>query len=300
MAKKNVSKADTHQITEVLRVTEGSLEACLVGTSGIVLNRMSNKGLHELLFPGGPRNGLKHDPLLEFRGAAYTLADPSAPTLLAHLATAFKGALRNAALDVPQMKKAQIGRLTYVCDELVPLYGLPKLIMMVVRSADINRTPDVRTRVIIPEWACRIRITFAQQLIKPQAVVNLLATAGITQGVGDGRPEKGALSFGRFRLTDKDDPAYKRIVQTGGRKVQMAQMTADPPAFYDAESAELYGWFVEERKRREQAGMIDKTKGAIVGGGGNESDPLPMVPPYRVSGSKALGGQRPIGGNGAV
>jgi hypothetical protein len=158
------------------------------------------------------------------------------------------------------MKKAQIGRLTYVCNDLIPLYGIPQMIMSVVRSADINHTPDVRTRVIIPEWACRIRITVAEQLIKAQAVVNLLATGGITQGVGDGRPEKGSLNFGRFRLTDASDPDYKRIVREGGRKAQAAAMAADPPAFYDTETAELYGWFVEERKRRETAGLIERPK----------------------------------------
>jgi hypothetical protein len=27
--------------------------------------------------------------------------------------------------------------------------------MTPVRSADMNRTPDVRTRAILPEWACK-------------------------------------------------------------------------------------------------------------------------------------------------
>jgi hypothetical protein len=258
MAKKQDSrKPDTHQITEVLRVTEGSLTACLVGTRPIILNRMSNKGLHELLFPGGGgrRNGLKHDPLVEYRGSAYTFNDPKAPTLLTHLASAFKGAVRDAALDIPGMKKAQIGRLVWVCDELVPIYGVPQMFMSVVRSADINHTPDVRTRAIVPEWACQIRITFAEQLIKPQAVVNLLASAGLTIGVGDFRPGKGAGTFGQFRLTDASDLDYKRILKSGGRAAQVAAFAADPPACYDAETTELYGWFVEERKRRDLKGV---------------------------------------------
>jgi hypothetical protein len=265
MANQKGSKKEAAAITSVLRITEAGLDAYLVGLpgSGIILNRMSNKGLHELLFPGGGRSGLKHDPIAEFRASAYSLADPKAPTLLAHLSTAFKGALRNAALDVPNMKKAQIGRLTWVCDDMVPLYGLPKMLMRVVRSADINHTPDVRTRVIIPEWACRIRITFAQELIKAQAVVNLLAAAGLTQGVGDGRPEKGALNFGRFRLTDAGDPEFKRIAKEGGRKAQVAAMAADPPPFYDTDTAELYGWFVEERERREKAGIGPTAKRAV-------------------------------------
>jgi hypothetical protein len=256
-AKKHDSKKPaTTQITEVLRVTEGRLEACIVGMTPFIANKMSNKGLHELLFPGGGRReGLKHDPLKEFRGSPYTFSHPNAPTLLAHVVTAFKGGMRNAAIDMPGMKKAQVGRLVWVCEQLTAMYGVPKLGMHVVRSADMARTPDVRTRAIIPEWACRIHITFAEQLIRPQAVVNLLSTAGLTQGVGDWRPEKGSGNFGRFRLTDANDPDFKRIVREGGRKQQLAAMEADTPEFFDPDSAELYGWFVEERKRRELKGV---------------------------------------------
>jgi hypothetical protein len=256
MAKKQDSrKPATHQITEVIRLTEGRLDVCLVGSSGFIANRMSNKGLRELLFPGGGRQGLKHEPLLEYRGSPYTFKDPHAPTLLAHLASAFKLSLTNAALDTQGMKKAQIGRLVWVEGELIPIYGVPQMSMMTVRSADINRTPDVRTRAIVPEWACRITITYPEQLIKPQAIINLLANGGLNQGVGDGRPEKAKLHFGRFRLTDANDPDYKRIVKTGGRAAQVAAMAAEPPVCYDAETEELYGWFVEERKRRELKGV---------------------------------------------
>jgi hypothetical protein len=255
-AKKNhTKKPETTQITEVLRVTEGRLDAFIVG-DGLINNRMSNKGQHELLYPGGGRReGLKHEPLLEFRGSPYTFTDPTAPTFIAHKATAFKAAMTNAALDIPGMKKSQIGRLVWVVGDLIPIYGLPQMLMAGVIQAGPSRTPDIRTRAILPEWACRIQITFAEQLIKPQAIVNLLATAGLTQGIGDWRPQKGSGNFGRFRLTDANDPDYKRIVKTGGRKAQIAAMEADPPACYDTETAELYGWFVEERKRRALKGV---------------------------------------------
>jgi hypothetical protein len=259
MAKSKSTAASPEQITDVLRVTEGSFECCLVGTSGFVNNRMSQKAERELLFPHGRKTAaeralsLKHVPLDEYRASPYTFKDPKQPTLLAHLATAFKSALRNAALDVPGMKKSQIGRLTYVVGDLVGIYGVPQLYMSVVRSADMNHTPDIRTRAICPEWACRVRINFAQQLIRAQAVANLLATAGITNGVGDGRPEKGALSFGRFRIADPDDAEFKRIVKEGGRKAQLEAM--ERPVCYDDETTELLGWFTEELSKRTLKGV---------------------------------------------
>src|SRR6185436_12971031 len=144
--------------------------------SPIILNRMSEKAKHELLMPKGRKTAaekatsLKHKPVDEFRASAYTLKDASRPTFLAILSTAFKGALRTAALDMPGAKKAQIGRLTYIAGEFVGVYGVPKLFMSIVRSADMNKTPDVRTRAIVPQWACRVSITYVQPLIRAQAV----------------------------------------------------------------------------------------------------------------------------------
>ena len=246
-------------ISEGIRVERGVFKCCVVGTSPIILNRMSQKALHDLLYPG-PRKGaverattMKHNPVEEYRASAYTLSDLKAPTLLAILSTAFKGALRSAALDMPGTKKAQIGRLTYIDGEFVGIYGVPKLFMSVTRSADINRTPDVRTRAIVPAWAAYLEVTYVQPLIRAQAVANLLAAAGITIGVGDWRPEKGAGSYGQFRIADANDPEFLDIVKRGGRKVQVDGL--EHPTCYDDETTELLSWFEAERPRRAMKGV---------------------------------------------
>jgi hypothetical protein len=196
---------------------------------------------------------LKHLPLEEFRASAYRFKDPAQPTLLAVMSTAFKGSLRSAALDMPGMKKAQIGRLTYIEGDLVGVYGIPKLFMAIVRSADMNKTPDVRTRAIVPHWASVVRFTYVQPLIRPQAILNLLAAAGITIGVGDGRPEKGAMSYGQFRVCLPDDVEFKQIVKDGGRAAQEAAM--EKPTCYDDETTELLSWFETERAQRQLKGV---------------------------------------------
>lgn len=247
------------EVSEILKVTQGQFECCIVGTSPIILNRMSEKAKHELLLPRGRKNAaerattLKHKPVEEYRASAYRLPDPNAPTYLAHLSTAFKGSLRTAALDMPGAKKAQIGRLTYIAGDYVGIYGIPKLLMSVTRSADINKTPDIRTRAIVPHWACRIVVTYVQPLIKAQAVANLLAAAGLTIGVGDWRPEKGAGSYGQFRIADQNDPEFLDIVATGGRKAQIDAI--ETPVCYDEETAELLSWYDEEVGRRQLRGV---------------------------------------------
>lgn len=247
------------EISDILTVTTGQFECCILGTSPLILNRMSEKAKHELLMPKGRKNAvekastLKHVPIDEYRASAYTLKNDDAPTLLAMLSTAFKGALRSAALDMPGAKKAQIGRLTYIAGEHVGIYGVPKLFMSVTRSADMNKTPDIRTRAIVPEWACLLTVTFVQPLIRAQAVANLLAAAGITIGVGDWRPEKGAGSYGQFQIVDKQDADFRRILKTGGRAAQ--QNGLDHPVCYDDETTEMLSWFEDERAKRQLRGV---------------------------------------------
>jgi hypothetical protein len=68
--------------------------------------------------------------------------------------------------------------------------GVPKIFSSITRSADINKTPDVRTRAIVPKWACKVDITYVRPVLNHTVISNLFATAGITMGVGDWRPEK--------------------------------------------------------------------------------------------------------------
>lgn len=247
---KTFTKETQNVSIDIMEVKQGDLVVRVIGNSPLVLNRLSEKAKHELLNPHKKtaverQISFKHIPVDEFRASAHKLAN--GPSLLAIPSTAFKGALATAALDLPGTK-AQIARLSYVNDEYVHLYGIPKLYMAAVRNGDMNHTPDIRTRCIIPEWAAEFVVTFAQPMLTASAILRLIAASGVYIGVGDGRPEKGKLSFGRFRLGAYDDPEYARIVESGGRATQIAAMDAAEP--YDEETAELLTWYSAEVKRR--------------------------------------------------
>jgi len=237
----------------VLEVSQGRIDFCVLGKTPLILNRMSVKASHELLMPrkktaADKAANLKHNPLEEYRASAYKATGADAITRLLILATAFKGAMRSVAVDIPGAAKAQIGRLTYVDGDYVDIFGIPKLLMSITRSADMNRTPDVRTRAIVPEWAARVSVTYVKPLLREQAVANLLAAAGIMRGVGDWRPEKGAGSYGQFELVGKDDKRFLAIIKDGGRVAQDKALASPEP--YDAETAELLTWFDTEVARR--------------------------------------------------
>lgn len=242
---------------QVVKVQRGRVEFCILGTSPIILNRMSEKARHVLLLPNPPgktRSDLKHDPYAEFLASPYTDPDARGQTYLMCLAASFKKALCGAALDLPGATKAQLGRLTWVEGERLGLYGVPQLFMSVTRCADINRTPDIRTRVIVPKWACRVAINFAKPIINETLIANLLVAAGMTQGIGDWRAEKGSGNYGSFEVVGADNPEFNRIVKAGGRKAQQAAMQT--PEFYDEESHEMFQWFKAEVAARGKTDLL--------------------------------------------
>lgn len=238
----------------ILEITQARVDFAVLGKTPIILNRMTEKAKNELLFPKGRKTAadkarsLKHNPFEEFRAAPYRLPEDSAPTLLAHLSTAFKKAIAGAALDIPGATKSQIGRLLWVEGEKIPVYGIPNLHMSVTRSADMNKTPDVRTRVIVPQWAAFVSISYTTPMLKEQVVANLLGAAGMIQGVGDWRPEKGSGTFGQFELVDVEDERFQRIITEGGRAAQVEAM--ENPQCYDIDTEDLLEWFVDEADRR--------------------------------------------------
>ena len=255
MKKKN----DAKDTIDVLEVAKGFAHVCIVGEpgAGVICNRLSEKARHELLLPAGKRNAveratlLKHKPYEEFRDSPYRLPEPG--PVIGILSASFKKAMMTAALDLPNTKKAQIARLVWAQGLYTPIYGVPQIILAPVRSADMNRTPDIRSRAILPRWACRLQIEFVQPLMKINAVMRLLAAAGLFIGVGDWRKEKGSGTFGSFRLVEENDPEFLDIVATGGREAQLDALQT--PEAYDEETASLLAWFDEEIARRQGKGV---------------------------------------------
>jgi len=229
---------------------EAILPVVLLGRSPLIINRLAEKARQELLYPAGPKNAaerqsrLKHNPIEEFRSSVHQIADPTAATLLAMPGSAIKRALASAALDIPGAKKAQVGRLTYVPEQLVNVFGIPRLLMSVVRNSDMNHTPDVRSRAIVERWVIVATICFVTPLLKPQTVLNLLAAAGLYIGLGDWRPEKGAGNFGQFEVLPfaqrEHDSRVLDIMQQNRAVQEAAMLNAEP---FDNESRELLNWF---------------------------------------------------------
>lgn len=237
-----------------IRIKKGGFHAYILGMSPIICNAMSAKAKQQLLLPPKRKNlveratTLKHDPMEEFRSSFYKSRGNNEPTRVLLHGGSFKGAMKEAALRMPGVQKKEVGQLVYVEGSYTPLYGVPELFMSITRSADINRTPDVRTRMIIPHWACELQISYADPVIKGSNVLDLLAFAGSFMGVGDWRPEKGSGSYGLFTVLDEPNKQWNDIVKHGGRVAQDRAIANPTP--HDEETSELLSWFETESDRR--------------------------------------------------
>jgi len=259
MAKKPTAAAVTEY--DILRISRGEFTAHIVGEMPLIFNRMAEKAKRDLLLGGGRKTAadraqnLKHNPPEEYRASVYRNSGNDCATRLRFPAPGFKGGMSTAALDLPGAKKSEVGRLVWVVGTHVDLYGIPELKMDVVRSADINKTPDIRTRAIVPHWACSVTIRFIEGKLNTTSIINLLHASGLISGIGDFRQEKGKGNYGQFRLCDPDDAEYLQIKKTGGRAAQDEAL--QHYRCYDEETQELIDWFSAEIIRLGRAPAVE-------------------------------------------
>jgi len=198
MAKAKKKQDEGIESVSIIKMQLGKIQFCILGTTPLIFNSFSEKTKRELMLPAPKLSRtqrqlrLKHNPLEEYRNSVYLNPDLSVPAALMMPGGAFKSAICDSALDAGG-KAAQLKRLIRVPADYVYIYGVPKMYIAPVRSADMNRTPDMRTRAILPEWAAYLSMTYSKPIVNEQTILNLAVWGGATRGVGDGRPEKAKL-----------------------------------------------------------------------------------------------------------
>ena len=250
MAKKT---EDIQTEIQILPLRQGVIKLRIIGTTPLYQNRMAAKAKQQLLV-GGQKKGsadrahIKHRAEQEYRDSAEIL--PGGPTALGLNVIAVKAAMSTAALETPGINKTTAQRLLFMPGSFAPLYGTPQLKMDVVRSADINRTPDVRSRCYLPQWGAEIEIRFVSPQLSATSVVNLLCNAGLLVGVGDFRQEKGKGSFGSFRVLGEGtkDAEWDDLIKNHGRMVQTKALAH--PEYADRDTVDLMEFYAIEVKRR--------------------------------------------------
>lgn len=247
-----VKKAETSEI-RVTPLRRGATRLRIIGVTPLFQNRMANKVKQGLLVgmkkkTKAERVEIKHNPVQEFRDSAEVMS--SGPTALGLRVTAVKAAMCTAALETAGLTKTSAQRLLFMPGDLTALYGTPYLRMDVVRSADMARTPDIRTRAFLPKWGAEIEIQYIVPQLSAQSIVSLLCNAGVLIGVGDFRQEKGKGGFGAFRVLGEgeEDAEWNDLVNNHGRAAQEAAL--EDPEYADRDTVDLMEFYVDETARR--------------------------------------------------
>lgn len=233
---------------------QGRVTLRMIGTTPFYFNAMSLKVKATLSIGGGKKTAaekreLKHNPEEEFRASVYR--QPTGETLLCFPAPGVKGAMATAALETAGVTKTSVNRLIFLPQQKINIWGRPFLKMDVVRSADMNKTPDVRTRAFLPRWCAEVEIAFITPTLSTHSVVSLLQNAGVIAGIGDFRQEKGKGSYGSFAVAGTDMGDWQEVwddITAEARDVQQEAM--DNPVYADDETAELMELLIEERTKR--------------------------------------------------
>lgn len=244
----------TNDSLQIDALKQGRVTLRMIGTTPLYFNAMSAKAKRTLLIGGGKKTTaekkeLKHDPEAEYRDSVYRL--PSGSTLLGFPAPGVKGAMATAALETPGVTKTSVQRLIFLPEQKIKVWGKPFLRCDVVRSADMNKTPDIRTRAFLPRWCAEVDIAFVTPTLSVHSVVSLLSNAGVIVGIGDFRQEKGRGSYGCFSVHGDDLGDWQETwdsITAEGRDMQQAAM--DKPEAADDDTAELLAMLDDERARR--------------------------------------------------
>ena len=242
---------------EVEPLKVGSMTVWLKGRTPLICNRLAGKAMRELLFPKGKKTKadkeqmLKHDPVNEYRNSMNCRVGKGS-TRVVFPSPAIKGAMATAALETKGTNKTQIGRLVWVEGEMCDLYGVPQLFMRPVRSADTNKTPDIRTRAILSEWCLPAEIRYVKPQMSEETIAQLLSNGGIIVGIGDFRQEKGKGNYGQFEVATKAD--CEAIIASGGMKVQDAAIKK--PTCFDSDTQELLAWFAATVDQRGKKSLL--------------------------------------------
>ena len=240
---------------EIHALKQGRIKLRMIGQTPMYFNSMGAKAWRDLLVGGGKKTAaqkkdIKHNPEQEFRDSIYKKS--TGDTYLCFPAAGVKGAMSTAALETAGITKSSVQRLIFLPESHIQIWGKPYMKMDIVRSADMNKTPDVRTRAFLPNWCAEVEIRFVTPTLSTHSIVSLLSNAGTIVGIGDFRQEKGRGGYGTFSVSGSEDMGdmqeiWDEITQEG-RDIQEAFM--NEPECFDDQTAELMEFMQEERLRR--------------------------------------------------
>ncbi len=173
----------------------------IVGTTALICHNWSQKAKAEMLakqqgkkVPKSPK-----DPEADFHASLYKFEDDG-NEWYGFPAVAFKNAAVRAAqqFDITMTTARQMFWVYGTTNtDFITIDGEPKMREDIVRLN--GKTADLRYRGEFFPWSTTLRVKVNRQIVAPETIINLIAQAGFSVGIGEWRPERNG-QFGCFEL----------------------------------------------------------------------------------------------------
>lgn len=177
------------------------IQVPIQGLSSLIMHKWSDKAKKMMLDKQtqAAKTGRKaKDPEEDYRESMYEHPDGG----YGFPGSAFKNAMVRAGTYTDD-KMTYLRGAFYVRGDMVKIDGKPEPREDMVRVG--QGTADIRYRGEFQEWSAVLDIQYNATAISAEQVVNLVAVAGFSVGIGDWRPEKDG-EHGRFEVVTAAKP----------------------------------------------------------------------------------------------
>lgn len=209
MAKAKTSKQQTpsNDSIKIAALKRTAMKIAIVGDTPLIVHAWSHKAKLMMLAKhmGKPLDRFIKDPYEDFIQSMYRFEDRN----YGFPVVAIKEAMATVTADLAGAARAQIYRNVSVTGrrgfqigvfadlqsphELGEIFSpnAPQMREDMVRLSGMTRDPDIRYRAEFWPWAMEFSMAFDDQIFDSENLLNLLARAGFSVGLGEWRQEKG-------------------------------------------------------------------------------------------------------------
>lgn len=191
------------QPIQIPGMKKAQLTITLVGDTPLIVNKWSEKAKQEMRnkqMKLASQAKAAKDPEQCFRDSLYLIDGSTKENpKYGFPAIAFKSAAVDACSHIAGITKVEARGAFHIFQELVEIQGTPTMREDMVRVGTMSKVADLRYRGEFKQWKTTFTVQYNANVLSPEQIVNLFATAGFAIGVGEWRPEKNGM-YGMFSV----------------------------------------------------------------------------------------------------
>lgn len=200
-------KEEKELVVTIPKIRVKRMRLALIGDSPLICHAWSEKAKKQMLdkqMKKAKAAKEAKDPQRDYEESLYKHPDGG----YGFPCVAFKAAAVGACRFSDGIKMTEARGAFHVVGELAKIEGAPRMREDMVRIA--MGTADIRYRGEFPSWRVELEITYNQDALSEEQIVNLFNLAGFGVGVGEWRPERDG-SYGRFHVETQSEAEGRAV-----------------------------------------------------------------------------------------